>query len=487
MKKLFTRLLSIGIAATMMTTGLAINSAAASVKSDTSKSSVSAETKEDKRFKKITDEIVAKANKYTDTYDRLKVIHDELCEIAKYDISYKRKNWKKILLEGRGVCDAYAKAYEYLCQKAGLDVIYVTGLANGVNGWEPHAWDMAKIDGKWYYIDVCWDDSKFGGYHHSNFLVGEKTINVSHFIHPDNHPEASKSDYLNEKISIGLTGNIATWGEVGKIYYIFIPEGYEDYNLKWSLSNDNAEIVSYSLENHVGYREDHTGKTYEVIVKGIEIKLKKPGKVSITCTISSENVTVQTEPVVIRIEEPFDPGLGYKNTSAADTSRTLFNIANPKFYLGLNVTLDLNLFADIKPGTLADTSNQDRIKVTKTKTGYTMTARSGLGYVTIRNGTETSKLCVVACKKYAKPSYLDLKLSQTVINVGDTFAVNALSDRNESDELVWLFSNDNIKLAEELSEKGNSSVKFTAVSKGTTIIRCITSSGFEASYTATIK
>jgi Uncharacterized protein involved in cytokinesis, contains TGc (transglutaminase/protease-like) domain len=445
------------------------------------------ENREEKaRLKKVTDKIISKADKYTDTYDRLKVIHDEICELAEYDYTYKQGSGTKLLLEGKGVCNAYAEAYSYVCKQAGLDVIYITGLANGEHGWELHAWNMAKVDGKWYYVDVCFDDSEFGGYGHFNFLMGEKSMLISHCITSAKYPKASKSDYLTEKKAVSLNGNIAVWGEVGKTYYISIPEGYSEYKLKWSLSNDNAEIVSYSLKNYPGYHEDPFGNKVTVIDTGIEIKLKKVGDVIVRCEISSGKTAVIATKQ-LKIEETYDPQLGYKNTDASSQARTIFSVANPKVYLGLNVPIDVSCFADIEPGTKVTSSNKNRVNVTKTTDRYTITALSGSAYITVTNGSESNKFYVVACKKYSKPSYLDIKLSKSSLKAGDTFTVSVSSDRNKADELTWMFSNNNIKLVKELDEKGNVTLKLKAVSSGTTIIRCITSSGFVVSYTVTIK
>lgn len=53
-----------------------------------------------------------------------------------------------------GVCEAYAKTYQYLCRLNGLDCI----VATGYNG-ERHAWNMVSIDGKWYGVDCTFDET----------------------------------------------------------------------------------------------------------------------------------------------------------------------------------------------------------------------------------------------------------------------------------------------------------------------------------------
>lgn len=57
-----------------------------------------------------------------------------------------------MLTEGKGICGSYAMAYESLMNAAGVECIYLS--SSRMN----HAWNMVKIDGEWYHVDVCWDD-----------------------------------------------------------------------------------------------------------------------------------------------------------------------------------------------------------------------------------------------------------------------------------------------------------------------------------------
>ena len=61
-------------------------------------------------------------------------------------------------MEGKGVCAGYAFALQYLLMRAGIQSYYVVGYAG-----ENHAWNLAKIDGEWYYVDATWDDPVYNG------------------------------------------------------------------------------------------------------------------------------------------------------------------------------------------------------------------------------------------------------------------------------------------------------------------------------------
>lgn len=76
-------------------------------------------------------------------------LHDWLTHNAYYDESL-NMHGADILFLGYGVCDSYSKAYELLCNTAGIPVERTFG--------PNHAWNAVKLDGKWYQVDATWDD-----------------------------------------------------------------------------------------------------------------------------------------------------------------------------------------------------------------------------------------------------------------------------------------------------------------------------------------
>ena len=98
------------------------------------------------------------------TERKLMYLHDYIVMNCTYDYSYSNYDLYNVLIEHTAVCQGYAEAYIYLAQKAGIPVELVT--SESIN----HAWNMVKINGKYYYIDCTWDDEgndafgKFGNY-----------------------------------------------------------------------------------------------------------------------------------------------------------------------------------------------------------------------------------------------------------------------------------------------------------------------------------
>lgn len=88
-----------------------------------------------------------------------------------------------VFLKNTAVCAGYAKAYQYLLQKAGLTAMYVVGVGSNSSGSENHAWIIQQIDGKYYYSDPTWDDTKNDKLVcHSYFCITAGEITVNHEI-----------------------------------------------------------------------------------------------------------------------------------------------------------------------------------------------------------------------------------------------------------------------------------------------------------------
>ena len=102
-------------------------------------------------------------------------IHDKLVDLVDYD--YTLYYDKRLAYDDLGhtafgalvhnedgtpntaVCDGYTLAYIYLMQQVGLQAIYLGGWCGStLSDMGGHAWNMAYLDGKWYEIDVTWDD-----------------------------------------------------------------------------------------------------------------------------------------------------------------------------------------------------------------------------------------------------------------------------------------------------------------------------------------
>lgn len=66
----------------------------------------------------------------------------------------------EVLQSGQAQCGGYASLFNQLCASAGIECKYVSGCHHGDPNCIPcHAWNKVKLNGTWYWVDVCWNDT----------------------------------------------------------------------------------------------------------------------------------------------------------------------------------------------------------------------------------------------------------------------------------------------------------------------------------------
>ena len=115
------------------------------------------------------------------------------------------------------VCQGYAYALKYLCDKAGIHSVVVTGdLYQTGSAPDPHAWNAVEIDGNWYAIDVTANDSL--GTDIYNFLAGSTTAS-----HDAGYPTFSAShvtDNVHTYPTLSATAYQPSAVPQGLVYYV---------------------------------------------------------------------------------------------------------------------------------------------------------------------------------------------------------------------------------------------------------------------------
>lgn len=102
--------------------------------------------------------------------DKIKIIHDYLIQNSTYDQekadyiingkitkdnAYKSETAYGVLMQKYGICSGFSDAMELFLNKMGLMTYKITS--------PTHIWNLIYIDGKWYHLDLTWDNPIVNG------------------------------------------------------------------------------------------------------------------------------------------------------------------------------------------------------------------------------------------------------------------------------------------------------------------------------------
>lgn len=115
-----------------------------------------------------------------DEYSTVRYLYEWLIDHTEYDrTAENNQNICSVFLQGRSVCQGYAKAMQYMLQKAGIQCVLVTGFTNG----ERHGWDLVRVNGEYYYLDPTWGDASYASGGTESALDGfVPPINYDYFL-----------------------------------------------------------------------------------------------------------------------------------------------------------------------------------------------------------------------------------------------------------------------------------------------------------------
>ena len=114
-------------------------------------------------------------------YNFILSLHDYLADTVYYpdlnssDYVMSAHDAYGALVEGRAVCQGYSDAVKLICDYYHIPAVCISGTADGGG----HMWNAIQMeDGKWYFIDLTWDDQGTNRIYYDFFLVGTDSTNT---------------------------------------------------------------------------------------------------------------------------------------------------------------------------------------------------------------------------------------------------------------------------------------------------------------------
>lgn len=140
-------------------------------------------------------------------YDKALFFHDYICANFEYDISCQNNDLYSFICEKTGNCRAYTMAYSTLLRASGIKCTYAASVDMA------HIWNLVKLDGAFYHVDLTWDDipgEAFAHVSHENFLMDDTTAKKAGHYGWQNYDDiqCTSNIYSSKKLS-SIKGSMA--------------------------------------------------------------------------------------------------------------------------------------------------------------------------------------------------------------------------------------------------------------------------------------
>lgn len=226
------------------------------------------------------------------------------------------------LVKHSAVCQGYAETMFYLLKKAGIPC----SIASSVN--INHAWNVVKIHGRWYHMDVTWDDPVWdvpGQSLHKYFLVSFPTMNT---LTAASHNKDRSDMVISARWGEEYTAATDTTYESGKFWngvtkVLFYRDGY------WYTIGSGSDDTTYQISRY-NYSTGVTQNIYSGTAKWMASeKSYYPGQYG-AIYIQGHNLYFSTPDSLNRIDLSVTP---YTSTEI-DNIRGSYSIGSNMYALG---------------------------------------------------------------------------------------------------------------------------------------------------------
>ena len=208
------------------------------------------------------DEIYEQIDPGLPDYEKMLAFYDTIIDETDYSENDHDQDMTSIFLDKNSVCAGYSRAFQYLCKKAGIECAYIEGTAYGFQDEdrEAHAWNLVKLDDKYYWVDVTWgdplsEDEKYNKTY-SYFCSDDGEFLQTH--EPD--PTVWLNDGKGNATTPVYTFEIPECYDDSEDYYKTTGAYFEDYNrselgefIAEKLERDAESVIEFKMGDHSGY------------------------------------------------------------------------------------------------------------------------------------------------------------------------------------------------------------------------------------------
>lgn len=172
-------------------------------------------------YQQKLDEITTGVAANASDFDKVLYLHNYFVKNYCYDHTLTIRDAYTFFTEKTGVCQAYMLAFIAAAGELGIESIPVTSEVMN------HAWNLVKIDGAWYHMDVTWDDcmsiDTFISYNY--FLQSGNGLSGIDASKPDGHRDWTTSQDANNTKYDGAIwrGTMSPLIKAGDTYYAALP------------------------------------------------------------------------------------------------------------------------------------------------------------------------------------------------------------------------------------------------------------------------
>ncbi len=224
---------------------------------------------ETEKINAAADELLKGITPSMPEFERERLLHDRLAKSITYDLNEKYAHTAYgALVNGRAVCDGYTQAFQYLLQRVGIQSFMVTGTGKGGN----HAWNIVRIDGRYYNVDLTWDDQESETFHAYFNLTDERikddhTFDTTVYRIPEcNSTDANYFTHFGEKIQEFSADDLGALIKTnGKKLHIYITGDMDEFQKDFEKNFVNM-LTAAGINGTAGYAYSPLGREMIITV-----------------------------------------------------------------------------------------------------------------------------------------------------------------------------------------------------------------------------